>query len=257
MIAARNIEYLSPPAQVSMADQWFEIASLDHFWIQRRFAVLQKLCGETISEAREMAEIGCGHGLLQRQIEIAYNRAVTGFDLNNCALNQNLSTGSRICCYDILQMDQAFRHKFDLVFLFDVLEHIADEDVFLKALAFHLAPRGKLLINVPAGQLLFSKYDESAGHVRRYSIQTLSESGRRSGLQIEKWSYWGMPLLPILALRKLWLAGMHDRRRIVNSGFGSRTSGINKMLGTISRCEMIPQKLFGTSLMAILHDSNK
>ena len=36
---ARAIEYLSPPAAVSMADRWFEIASLDHFWVRRRFEV--------------------------------------------------------------------------------------------------------------------------------------------------------------------------------------------------------------------------
>ena len=43
-----------------------------------------------------------------------------------------------------------------MILLFDVLEHITEEDQFLNALLFHLKPHGKLVINVPAGQWAFS-----------------------------------------------------------------------------------------------------
>ncbi len=152
----RKIEYLSRPASVNMADRWFEIASLDHFWVRRRFEVLQRLEGGLIEEAREMAEIGCGHGLLQRQIEDAYQREVTGFDLNEYALQQNVSRRSRVCCYDIFQKNSNLQKTFDVIFLFDVLEHIMEENQFLDSILFHLKPQGKLVINVPAGQWAFS-----------------------------------------------------------------------------------------------------
>jgi hypothetical protein len=74
MNSPRTITYLSPPAEVSMADRWFDVAAIDHFWIRRRFEVLQRLAGGLIASAREIAEIGCGHGLLQLQIEKAYDR---------------------------------------------------------------------------------------------------------------------------------------------------------------------------------------
>jgi ubiquinone/menaquinone biosynthesis C-methylase UbiE len=93
--APRTIEYPFPTAEVSMADRWFEIASIDHFWVRRRFEVLQQLAGALISGSRKMAEIGCGHGLLQRQIENAYGREVCGFDLNEYALKQNASRRSK------------------------------------------------------------------------------------------------------------------------------------------------------------------
>jgi SAM-dependent methyltransferase len=247
-----KIEYLSPAAKVSMADRWFEISSLDHFWVRRRFEVLQRLCGGQISGAREMAEIGCGHGLLQRQIEIKYGRGVTGFDLNEYALQQNLSRQSRVCCYDIFQRDLSLREQFDVVFLFDVLEHISDEDGFLKALLFHLAPQGKLVLNVPAGQWAYSEYDAAAGHVRRYMIDTLRVTAGRNRMDIEDWTYWGFPLVPTLALRKLWLRGRRDESNIITAGFDSRSKAINVALGVLSRWERIPQKLLGTSLMAVL-----
>jgi SAM-dependent methyltransferase len=248
----RKIAYLSPPAEVSMADRWFEIASTDHFWVRRRFDVLQRLAGDSIASAKEMAEIGCGHGLLQRQIEDAYGREVAGFDLNDYALKQNVSRRSSIYCYDIFQRDSTLQSRFDIIFLFDVLEHISQEDGFLEALLFHLARNGKLVLNVPAGQWAYSEYDQAAGHVRRYSIDTLQETATRCGLRVEQWTYWGLPLVPTLALRKLWLKGKRDKRGIISSGFDSRSKAINSLLRLASQCETIPQKLLGTSLMAIL-----
>jgi SAM-dependent methyltransferase len=235
-----------------MADRWFEIAAIDHFWIRRRFEVLQRLAGGLVASAREIAEIGCGHGLLQLQIEETYDRDVSGFDLNEVALKQNVSRRSAINCYDIYQKDLTLRGKFDLIFLFDVLEHITDEDGFLGAVLFHLAPGGKIAVNVPAGMWAYSEYDIAVGHVRRYSIGSLRETAKRNNLEIAECTYWGMPLLPALALRKLWLLGKHDKNQIVSAGMDSRSEVINRLLGLVSQCEPIPQMVLGTSLMAVL-----
>jgi len=253
----RAIEYLSPPAPVSMTQYWFDIASLDHFWIRRRFAVLQKLAGSQVSAARELAEIGCGHGLLQRQIEDAFGREVCGFDLNENALKQNVSRHSKLCCYDIFRRDAALREKFDLVFLFDVLEHISEESAFLQALLSHLAPEGRLVVNVPAGQWAYSSYDVAAGHVRRYSVRTLQGVMAASGLGLQNWSYWGLPLVPSLLIRKLLLAGKHKESEIICAGFDSRSNAINKMMGILSRMEWLPQRFLGTSLMAVFKRVNE
>ncbi len=253
--ASRTIEYLSQPAAVSMADRWFEISSTDHFWIRRRFAVLQRLAGHRISVAGEVAEFGCGHGLLQRQIEDAYLKEVTGFDLNEGALKQSASRLSRVCCYDILQREPALHNRFAAILLFDVLEHISDESQFLQALLFHLAPGGTLIINVPAGQWAYSSYDVAAGHMRRYSFETLQKTVCASGFSLQEWSYWGLPLIPALLVRKIWLLGNHDQTKIITAGFDSRSAAINRMMGLISRCEWLPQKVLGTSLMAAFSKS--
>jgi len=250
----RTLTYLSAPAEVSMANWWFGIATIDHFWIQRRFDVLRRLAGSLIPIAGEIAEIGCGHGLLQRQIEETYGREVTGFDLNEFALKQSLARRSNIFCYDIHQQDPSLRQRFDLVFLFDVLEHMVDEDQFLRAVMFHLAPGGKLVLNVPAGKWAYSAYDEAAGHVRRYSIRTLQDTAERNRLQIAKSSYWGLPLAPTLLLRRLWLLGKRDRDKdkIISDGFSPRTKFLNRLLSLVATCEPIPQRFLGTSIMAVL-----
>jgi SAM-dependent methyltransferase len=255
--SARRIEYLSPPAAVSMADSWFELASGDHFWIRRRFHVLRSLAGGLISSAAEMAEVGCGHGLLQRQIEDAYGCEVTGFDLNSYALAKNVSLRSRVCCYDIFQKDSSLKARYDVILLFDVLEHITEENPFLGAVLFHLKPDGKLIVNVPAGQWAFSAYDTAAGHVRRYSIRTLDQTLRRNDLTASAWTYWGLPLVPTLAMRKLWLMGKTQEGEIIASGFDSRSPMINEAFASLSACESIPQKLLGTSLMAVVEQEQR
>lgn len=252
-----RIEYLSPPAPVSMAQYWFEIASMEHFWVRRRFAVLQRLAGKRISAAQVLAEVGCGHGLLQRQVEDGYGKEVSGFDLNDDALKQNVSGRSKRYCYDIFQRDGGLRERFDLIFLFDVLEHISDESAFLQALLFHLSRPGSLLVNVPAGQWAFSAYDDAAGHVRRYSIKTLQQVMAANGLALKEWTYWGLPLVPSLLLRKLWLTGKHDEKEIISTGFDSRSIVVNRMMGLLSEMEWIPQKILGTSLMAVFQRANE
>lgn len=235
-----------------MADRWFEIASIDHFWIRRRFEVLRRLAGELIGSAEQMAEVGCGHGLLQRQIEDAYGKGVTGFDLNEFALKHNESRKSRVCCYDIFERQPDFAARFEVIFLFDVLEHISDEAGFLSAALFHLKPQGKVIINVPAGQWAFSSYDKAAGHIRRYTMRTLRQSAARSGLAPVAWTYWGLPLVPVLLLRKLWLLGQRDQSKIISAGFDSRSSALNTLMHLFSKLEPLPQRTLGTSLMAIL-----
>lgn len=246
-----RIQYLSPAAPVSMADQWFGIASLDHFWCRRRLEVFKRLAAGFLTEARYMAEVGCGNGIVQRQIEDAFHKPITGFDLNDVALGSNLSQLSDVCCYNVFQQNPDFKQHFDCVVLFDVLEHLDDEDGFLQAVQFHMAPEGKLMINVPALQQFYSSYDEAVGHIRRYNIATLSEVAKRNGMVITGWTYWGLPLMPLLIIRKL-LPVKKSKEQTISCGMDSRGPFVNRLLLALSRLEFIPQHLVGTSLMAVL-----
>ncbi|MFZ0036021.1 MAG: methyltransferase domain-containing protein, partial [Candidatus Acidiferrales bacterium] len=185
----------------------------------------------------------------------AYGREVAGIDLNELALQRTISRTSKLYCYDIFEKKPEFHERFDLIFLFDVLEHIENEDGFLQSLMFHLSPAGKLVINVPAGQWAYSTYDKVLGHVRRYSIHTLRRTAERNHLAVAEWTYWAFPLLPALAIRKLWLRGNLDEDKVVSAGFDSGSAAMNHIFGFACRCELIPQKIMGASLMAVLHRS--
>jgi Methyltransferase domain len=252
-LQTRSVAYLSASAPVSMGDWWFDVATNRHFWIRRRFQVMRKLADAVIRNSRRMAEIGCGNGLLQRDLEDHYGKAVAGFELNQVALEKNVSRGSPLYCYDIHQRNAEFRAHFDLLFLFDVLEHIEDESGFLDSVRFHLAPSGTLLVNVPAHQSLYSDYDRAAGHIRRYSAKQLAEVGARNDFRLRSITHWGLPLVPLLLLRK----AMSLERSNGRAGFDARSPVINGMLGLLARCELLPQTLLGTSVMAVFSNEEQ
>lgn len=246
----RAVAYLSAAMPVNMGDWWFDVATSDHFWIRRRFEVMRRLANETVTNAKRAAEIGCGNGLLQRDIEDYYGIPVAGFELNEVALQKNVSRMSPLYCYNIHQRNPEFRGHFDLLLLFDVLEHIEDEGAFLRSVKFHLAESGTLLINVPAHQFFFSDYDRAAGHIRRYSIEQLVKVAERNGLKARAFTYWGLPLVPLLLLRK----AMSMRRSNGKAGFDARGSAMNALLGLVARGEPLPQRFLGTSVMAVLEN---
>ncbi len=244
----RTFSYLSPSLPVSMGDWWFDVAKPEHFWVRRRFQVMKAIADSVIRDSTSAAEIGCGHGMLQREMEDHYGKPVTGFDLNELALQRNVSRISQLYCYDIRQRDSQFRERFDLLILFDVLEHIAAESEFLSSVKFHLAPSGILLVNVPAHQYLYSDYDRAAGHVRRYSINHLRDISIRNNFKVLAITYWGLPLLPLLVLRK----AMRLNRDNGRAGFDSRGRVLNIALSMLAQCEFIPHGMVGTSVMAVL-----
>jgi SAM-dependent methyltransferase len=64
---------------------------------------------------------------------------------------------------------------FDTLVYIDVLEHIEDDRAELAAAAAHLAPGGALVVLSPAHNFLYSPFDKSIGHWRRYNKRMLRE----------------------------------------------------------------------------------
>jgi hypothetical protein len=61
--------FKSRPLTGIMASQYFDLATPQHFWSRRRFEVLQGLADELLQSATRVAEIGCGNGVLRRQLD--------------------------------------------------------------------------------------------------------------------------------------------------------------------------------------------
>ena len=88
--------------------------------------------------------------------------------------------------------------------LFDVLEHIEHDQVFLGDIWKYLIPGGRVYLSVPAWPQLWSYEDVDAGHRRRYTIQEICESIRSCGFEIEYATYFfGFLVLPIFLFRRL------------------------------------------------------
>ena len=234
-----------------MAVEWFDIATPNDFWIKRRFEALRKLLRPLPANGFRVGEIGCGHGLVQQQFEKQYGLKVDGFDLNEAALRSSVALNHSRYCYNIFDRNPDFAGAYDLLVLFDVLEHIEDEEGFLGAVLFHLKPGGFLAINVPALMILFSRYDQIMGHQRRYTIKRLNEVCTKMGLSTVAETYWGLPFVPLLLLRRLWLAGQTDPMAVTRRGYQPPGRLVNSLLNACGCLEPIPHRLLGTSAMGL------
>jgi len=65
--------------------------------------------------------------------------------------------------------DVAPGRVFDSMIYIDVMEHIENDGQEFQHAAAHLAPGGHLIVLCPAHQSLYSPFDKSVGHYRRYS----------------------------------------------------------------------------------------
>jgi ubiquinone/menaquinone biosynthesis C-methylase UbiE len=78
--------------------------------------------------------------------------------------------------------------RFDSILYIDVLEHIDQDSAELDAASRHLNIGGHLIVLSPAHQYLYSPFDASIGHVRRYNKKMLSESAPK-GMKLVRMKY--------------------------------------------------------------------
>jgi SAM-dependent methyltransferase len=98
--------------------------------------------------------------------------------------------------------------------MFDVLEHIPSDAQYLVKLRQLIRAGGRLYCSVPALQWLWSREDEEAEHVRRYTIDALARSLTAAGFRVEHSTYFFRALLgPIFIMRSIpSLVGLRPKR---------------------------------------------
>lgn len=246
-----TLEYLSRPISVSMADDWYKFATTEHFWMRWRFETLLKYRSMLPSADQPAIDIGCGHGAFREQLENNVFQKVDGCDLNEFALRQARPGKGRLFIYDILEQREELREAYSSAFLMDVVEHIADDLKFLSAAATHVRPGGIIVLNVPQSNFLWGRYDEVAGHVRRYSQKTLTKLCLDAGLQVLKQVSWGLPLVPFVVLRNI-LNRRTPQNEVIQKGFATPEYLSNLVQGLRASELALPFDMpWGTSLLMI------
>lgn len=252
-----NYERFSVPISPAFPEEWYDLSGSDHFWLVWRLRVLQKLLQDhtiPIDRPLHALEIGCGRAVLRSQVEALTDWVVDGADINESALRRAVGGRGRTLLYDIYDRRQELREVYDVVILFDVLEHIRERKNFLEASWWHLKPGGWMILNVPAFMMLYSRYDEAAGHFLRYDRQSMRCLFQlySSQLEILDLRYWGIFMLPLALLRKFILRTVR-KERIIETGFKPPAGWVNTVLQATSLVEtsFLRHPPFGTSLMVL------
>jgi len=244
------------PATFEDAAEWYEFASSGHFWFEWRLAALRRMLahvGIPLDQSARALDVGCGTGVLRSQLEANTPWIVDGADLNLPALQAAPPGRGTILYYDIEEMQSRFVEAYDVVTCCDVIEHIDDTGPFMRAVVRHLKPGGVLLLSVPALPGLHSAYDEAAGHVRRYTAQTLSAECEDLSLDVLDVRYWGFAMVPLLWLRKLWVKPREGDVSVLREGFVPPGDLAHAGLRAIMRLELalLRRPPLGSSVMLV------
>jgi hypothetical protein len=103
---------------------------------------------------------------------------------------------------------------YDTIVYIDVLEHIENDREELVHATKHLRPGGNLVVLSPAFQTLYSKFDRSIGHFRRYTKKTL-KAVLPDGMKQQKLLYLESGGTVLLLLAKLFKKNSHPSLRQV------------------------------------------
>lgn len=178
-------------ARLARAERW-------HFWFVGRQALVRRSLGRHLGGAgRLILDVGCGTGFMTETLAEAGHRGV-GIDLRPEGLRagEGRPPGCRYLRADATRLP--FREgRFDGVLLLDVLEHV-DDRLLLAEVRRVLRPGGVAVVTAPAMPWLWSRRDEAAGHLRRYTRRRLVASIREAGLGVEEIGYYQFFLFPLV-----------------------------------------------------------
>jgi SAM-dependent methyltransferase len=172
--------------------------------------------------AGRVLEVGCGIGNLTRIIlrapDVTFLKAIDmdpayveriRREIPDERLDAVAARAEEFCPEEY----QARGTTFDFIVASNVLEHIEDHARVLSNFRGMLAPRGTVLLLVPAHPSLYSSLDRNLSHFRRYSRPALTALANDCGLQVEGLRHFN----PVGAVG-WWLNGKVLRRDLLPEG---------------------------------------
>lgn len=175
-----------------------------NYWFRARNALLSWALRKYFAEAHDFLEIGCGTGFVLSGVAAAMPQlAVHASEVSSAGLPY---AAQRVPQAKLFQMDARaipYAEHFDIIGLFDVLEHIEGDTQVLAQAHRALRHGGGLIITVPQHKFLWSQYDEHAHHVRRYGAPELKSKVVQAGFRIVMMTSFVSLLLPLMVLSRL------------------------------------------------------
>ena len=170
-----------------------------HWWFRGRRSVYLGLLGHLLEadRPRRILDLGCGMGGFLEGLEElgdhVYPSDVEVESLTHCR-ERGFEGGVASSGYALPYADESF----DLVCLFDALEHIPDDHRAMAEIVRVLRPGGRVFVSVPAYQFLYANNDRIAQHYRRYTRAGLARVFRGAGLEVERNTHTNVFLFPLI-----------------------------------------------------------
>jgi SAM-dependent methyltransferase len=210
------------------------------FWFEHRNqCILQAM--RQFPPPGSVFDVGGGNGCVALAMQRA-GQDVVLIEPGLAGVRNALTRGISQVVRATLEDSQVRENSLPAVGLFDVVEHIADDQSFMEQIHRLTAPGGRVYITVPAFQWLWSAEDEQAGHARRYSRGDLRRLLESVGFEVELAAYFfGFLPLPVLLHRVLpYRLGLRPEsgEAAVRADHAGGNAVARRMLRTLMRREL-------------------
>lgn len=220
-------------------------AEAEHFWFLVRKKWIFDRIRRVIGPPATVLEVGCGTGNVSSFLA-QKGYAVIGCEYFSEAIHQAWPGFLKV------QGDAhnlPFEGKsFDIVGLFDVIEHFQDDSTLLKEAVRVVRKGGIIVVTVPARQELWSWFDENSLHKRRYAKEMLQRVFLQSALKPLSLEYMFMILYPLLKYTRRNKGGEKDNPFKINRLANTLLRSIFDTERRISQHLSLP---IGTSLIGV------
>ena len=196
------------------AEAYSEMASTEaaHWWFCGRRQILSSvIAGLDLPAEPRIIEMGAGTGGNLAMLQRFGHVSAMEMDSRARTFARAKTRGSIDIREGKLPDQIPFEGEtFDLVCLFDVLEHVEEDAGTLRALSPLLKSNGYLVITVPAYPWLWGPHDETLHHKRRYDRRQLESLLLSTGYQILRQSFFNTLLFPLVLLVRIKERLMRD-----------------------------------------------
>jgi 2-polyprenyl-3-methyl-5-hydroxy-6-metoxy-1,4-benzoquinol methylase len=204
----------------------------NNFWYKSRKKLIDHLLSLYLikkDRKRLILEIGCGTGY---QLEALKKwGTIQGVDINKKSINIAKKSGLDVKLCNA-ETDNIGINKFDVICLFDVLEHIENDTIVIKKIYGSLKNNSLLFLTVPAYNYLYSDHDIAMKHYRRYNKKKLIETLKKFDFEVIENGYWNSLLFPVILLIRLSkkITRIFKKRKIYKSEATQNSGIINNIL---------------------------
>lgn len=172
----------------------------EHWWYRGRRRVYLAHLRAALGSVRtgRALDVGGASGGFARGLS-RYAETVHAIDLDRRQLGDAEIAGrARLVQGDACALPMRDR-SYDLVTLFDVLEHVEDEQRVLGEVRRVLRPGGLTVLSVPAYDWLYAHHDRGETRVRRYTRARLRRALEAADLKVERVTHANVVLFPLIA----------------------------------------------------------